>query len=131
MGSYQGKRRRKLLISISRYTKHLKDMSRGLGSARLIVSFCLESIFMGKRYSSKPSMMCFIWLFGVVSKVGCWCDQRLDSADADASSLSVGRGISVKTNVMAFTDTLPPKCPFKFLYKNPLFKTPPLPMSSS
>ena len=65
MGSYQGKRRSKLLISISRYTKHLKDMSRGLGSARLIVSFCLESIFMGKRYSSKPLVMFFICLLVV------------------------------------------------------------------
>ena len=57
VGSYPGESGRKLLIYISRAEKGLKYMSRGLRIAHFIARFCLESAFIGKRYSSKPLMV--------------------------------------------------------------------------
>ena len=65
VGSDPGEIGKKLLFSVSSAAKRLKDMSLGLCIVYLIVHFYLESVFVGKKYSSKPLLVILRWLLVV------------------------------------------------------------------
>ena len=61
-----GKRVRKLFIYVRRAVKHINKILQGLRIVRHIARFFLERALLGKKYPSKPSVMCLRWSFGML-----------------------------------------------------------------